>query len=255
VRRVKSFVLPTVVRPAAGILATGTLSADYFRSYGAEPGRIHRFANTPDVERLREETDLARPRRGEVLKGLGIPESVCALLFVGRLIGVKGVADLVNAAADLDPETARIIVVGDGPEDASLRELANRVAPGRIEFAGFKQGQDLTDLYAAADVFVLPSHHEPWGVVVGEAMACGLPVILSDRIGAGTDLLDEGVNGYGFPAGDVKALATALTRIVENSTRRVEMGAASNAIMDGWTYDTSVRGFERAVMQAVEKRA
>jgi glycosyltransferase involved in cell wall biosynthesis len=254
VRWIKGRVLPAVVRPAAGILATGTLSTEYFVSYGADPERVYRFANTPDVERLREENAKARPRRAATLARLGIPESACVLLFVGRLIEVKGVADLVRAAASLDPESARVLVVGDGPEDASLRALADRVAPGRVVFAGFREGQDLTDLYGAADVFVLPSHHEPWGVVVGEAMACGLPVVLSDRIGAGTDLLEEGRNGYGFPSGDVAALGDALGRMVADSERREAMGAASNAIMDDWTYDASVRGFERAVRQAAESR-
>jgi glycosyltransferase involved in cell wall biosynthesis len=115
---------------------------------------------------------------------------------------------------------------------------------------GSRQGRDLFDLYGAADAFVLASSHEPWGVVVGEAMAFGLPVVLSDRIGAAADLLREGENGYGFPVGDVPALAGGLARLVEDPARREGMGRRSDRIMDDWTYETSVQGFADAVREA-----
>ncbi len=250
VRRLKSFILPRLVRPAAGILATGTLSGEYFRSYGADPARIFRFANTPDVERLRAECASARPRRDAVRGSMGIPDGACMMLYVGRLIEVKGLADLVRAVGGLDESSVRVVVVGDGPEAARLEDLAKRVAPGRIVFAGFRQGAELTDMYAAADAFVLPSHHEPWGVVVGEAMACGLPVILSDRIGAGVDLLRDGENGRVFPAHDVGALREALRDVASNADRRAAMATRSAKIIEGWTYATSVNDFGRAVLTA-----
>jgi len=255
VKRVKGFVLPRIVRPAAGILATGTLSGEYFRSYGADPDRIYRFANTPDVDRIRAECAALESRRDEIRAALSLDRDSCAFLYVGRLIDVKGVADLVRAAARLDPAKARVVVVGDGPQADDLAALAEREAPGRVHFAGFRQGAELMEYYAAADAFVLPSYHEPWGVVVGEAMAAGLPVILSDRIGAATDLLRDGENGRSFPARDVSALENALLDVASSGERRAEMARRSDEIIDGWTYETSVRDFERAVRKASGRSA
>jgi glycosyltransferase involved in cell wall biosynthesis len=248
IRRLKEVLLPQAVRPAAGILATGTLSGEYFRSYGAR--HVYRFANTPDVDHLRREAAEARERRSATRAALGFGDDDCVFLHVGRLLRVKGVHDAIRAVGALEDPRARFLVVGDGPEDAALREQAEREAPGRVLFAGFRQGRDLFDLYGAADAFVLASSHEPWGVVVGEAMAFGLPVVLSDRIGAAADLLREGENGYGFPVGDVPALAGGLARLVEDPARREGMGRRSDRIMDDWTYETSVQGFADAVREA-----
>jgi glycosyltransferase involved in cell wall biosynthesis len=251
VKKLKDWLLPKIVRPAAGILATGTLSGDYFRSYGA--ARVYRFANTPDVEALRAEAAAARHRRDEVRAELGIPGDACAILHVGRLIAVKAVDDLIRATGRLG-SPVRLVVVGDGPEHEALVEVADREAAGRVIFAGFQQGRDLAEIFQAADVFALASHHEPWGVVVGEAMAHGLPVVLSDRVGAAADLLRDGENGRGFPCGDVDALTAALEAVATDPDRR-RLGEASDRIMDGWTYETSVKDFDRAVREAARRRA
>ena len=104
--------------------------------------------------------------------------------------------------------------------------------------------------HAAADLFVLPSRHEPWGVVVNEALAAGLPVVLSDRVGAAADLLVDGENGRLVPAGDAVALANALEDLCRDPQGRQAAGEASRRIVADWGYGPSVEGFERAVRRA-----
>src|SRR6185295_13276085 len=124
----------------------------------------------------------------------------------------KDPATLLEAQARLErgAEAPWLVLVGDGPESKSLRELASARNLRRVRFAGSREPSELPGIYAAADLFVLPSRHEPWGVVVNEAMAAGLPVVLSDRVGAAPDLLVDGANGRLFPAGDAGRLADAI---------------------------------------------
>src|SRR5207245_1340375 len=96
-------------------------------------------------------------------------------------------------------------VAGTGP----LADLVE-AAPG-VRLAGFLQRDELIELLALAELTVVPSRVEPWGVVVNEALACGCPVVVSEAVGAGRDLVEDGVDGRFFPAGDVRALADALT--------------------------------------------
>ena len=106
---------------------------------------------------------------------------------------------------DISSAAPWLVLVGDGPDATTLREFAAARSLCRVVFAGSRQPRDLPPIYAAADLFVLPSRHEPWGVVVNEAMAAGLPVVLTDRVGAAADLLVDGENGRLVPSGDSQA--------------------------------------------------
>jgi glycosyltransferase involved in cell wall biosynthesis len=110
------------------------------------------------------------------------------------------------------------------------------------------------DLYAAADVFALLSEREPWAVVVNEAAACGLPLVLSDRVGAAHDLLRDGENGCLVAAGDVHAAARALRGLAADPKLRRAQGARSRELAADWGYGPSVDGFLDAVREAVAPR-
>jgi glycosyltransferase involved in cell wall biosynthesis len=107
------------------------------------------------------------------------------------------------------------------------------------------------EAYAVADVFALLSEHEPWGVVVNEAAACGLPLVLSNRVGAAADLLVDGENGTLVAAGDVPAAAAAIRRLARDPELRAAQGARSREIVSGWGYGPSVESFVEAVRGAV----
>ena len=248
-RAVKRVLLRPLIGGARAWLATGTWSEEFLAAHGAVRDRTFRFANTPDVEAFATRVDAARDQRAATRATWGLPEDALVALFVGRLIGVKDVRTVLAAHATLRAEHPRLwlLVIGDGSEGPDLR--AEFEGEG-VVFTGALRPDALPAQFAAADLFVLPSVHEPWGVVVNEAMAAGLPVVLSDRVGAGGDLLQDGRNGRAVPCGDVPAWRTALQEYLREPERCRAHGAESRRIVAGWGYGPSVEGFEQAVRSA-----
>lgn len=239
VRAVKRAVLPTIVPQAAAWLVPGTLAREHIVAYGARPERTLVFPLTVDVAAFGERVDALRrelPARDEVV-----------VLHVGRLIPHKAVDVLIRAAA---AEDVRLNVVGDGPEQGALGKLASSLG-ARVTFAGQLEGRELAAAYAAADVFALASRRETWGVVVNEAAAAGLPLVLSDAVGAAGDLLRQGENGLLVPAGDADRLAEALTRLAADPELRRRMGSRSRELVAGWGYEPSVDAFVRLAQELV----
>jgi glycosyltransferase involved in cell wall biosynthesis len=174
----------------------------------------------------------------------GIVDDDLCLLFAGKFEQKKRPFDLLAAVTALPAETrARIVVlmVGAGPLEAGLRAQV-ATAGLRVTWAGFLNQTGIPAAYAAADVLVLPSDHgETWGLVVNEAMACGLPAIVSSEVGCADDLVRHGETGLVFPVGDVHALAAAIMAMVDEPERRRAMGAAARVVVhDEYTIERSV---------------
>lgn len=167
------------------------------------------------------------------------PPVECSLipyfLYVGRLALEKNLFALVNAFRTYRAKggTWSLVVVGDGPLGKQLEEYISRDPSGRnVLLAGFKTARELRPFYARAGCFVLPSVREPWGLVVNEAMASGLPVLVSARCGCSDDLVEDAVNGFAFDPADEGKLAFLLARMAGVSTEeRSRMGAASRSII------------------------
>ena len=239
VRAVKRAVLPRLVPQASAWLVPGSLARDHIVAYGARPERTLVFPLTIDVAGFAARVDALRTE---------LPESdELVVLHVGRLIDHKAVDVLVHAAFDAP---VRLHVVGDGPERAALEEIARRLGV-RATFAGELQGDELAAAYAAADVFALASRRETWGVVVNEAAAAGLPLVLSEAVGAAGDLLRDGENGFLVPAGDAARLAAVLKRLAADPDLRRRMGARSRELAAGWGYEPSVEAFVRLAEELV----
>ena len=249
-RAVKGAVVPRVVRGAAGVLVTGTLARRSMISRGAPPERVHVFANTVDVEEFGKRVDALAPRRAALRDALGAGPDDVLVLSVARLAPEKGLDVLVHAVAEADDGRLVLVVAGDGPERTALADLA-AVRGARLTLAGDLEWERVVEAYAAADVFALLSSREPWAVVVNEAAACGLPLVLSDRVGAAHDLLRDGENGFLVPAGDVDAAAAALRRLAADGGLRAACGARSRELARDWGYGPSLDGFLSAVREAV----
>ncbi len=121
-------------------------------------------------------------------------------------------------------------------------------------FGGFVNQSELPAIYAASDVFVLPSENEPWGLVVNEAMCAGIPVIVSGEAGCVADLVNDGVNGYHTKSGDVSSLVAALEMVVGDEQQRVRMGRASRSIIDNWGYAQCRQGIRAAIASVMTSR-
>jgi glycosyltransferase involved in cell wall biosynthesis len=147
---------------------------------------------------------------------------------VSRLSPEKGVDLLVRAMEGIDAE---LVVVGDGPDDTLVRSLA----PPNVSFAGRVPRDELRALYARADVFVMPSRSETWGMAMQEAAAVGLPLIATEAPGAAHDLIEEGVNGYRVPVDDVAALHEALVKAAADPAWRERARGRTLELARGYT--------------------
>ena len=242
-RFVKGAVVPRLVRGAAGLLVVGRAARESVLARGARPDRTRVFANTVDIERWVERANQLPVRKsdGDVV-----------VLSVGRLVPEKGLDVLLRAIAQTADERLRLVIAGAGPEAGRLAELAEGLGV-RLEIRGDLSEAALAAEYVAADVFALLSHHEPWGVVVNEAAASGLPLLLSDRVGAAYDLLREGENGFLVPAGNVAAAAAALGRLAADASLRRAAGVRSRELVRDWGYEPSVENFVAAVREATTR--
>lgn len=240
-RAIKGAVVPRLLRAAANVLVVGSAARESVAARGAASVRV--FANTVDVAAWTTRAKaLARHRDDDDI----------IVLSVARLVPEKGIDDLVRALAEAGDSRLRLVVAGDGPQRQALVELAAGLGV-RLTVLGHVAEAELAQLYVDADVFALLSRHEPWGVAVNEAAASGLPLLLSDHVGAAADLLADGRNGLLVPAGDVQEAAAALNRLAADPALLRELGARSRELVRDWGYEPSVDNFVAAVREAASR--
>ena len=191
-------------------LSVGRRSDEYLLRHGVHPRRIVRAPHCVDVDRFRGAAREARGDRLALRRGFSIPEDAFVVLFAGKLEDIKRPLDAVRAVARLG-SGAVLAIAGTGPRLDDVRAEARRLGTAVVPL-GFRNQSEMPRVYAAADCLVLPSQSETWGLVVNEALACGVPCVVSDTVGCAPDLIDD-ATGAVFRRGDVPALAAALARI------------------------------------------
>jgi glycosyltransferase involved in cell wall biosynthesis len=250
-RAVKSAIVPPLVRNAAALLVVGTLARESMVARGASPDRVRVFANTIDVREWGERVSRLAKRRNEIREKLNAGTEDVVVLSAGRLAREKGMETLLRAVAEARDSELLLAIAGHGPERGTLQRLAAELGV-RLELLGELASDELLEAYVAADVFALLSERESWGVVVNEAAATGLPLVLSSQVGAAQDLLQG--NGALVPPGDVGAAAAALRRLAADEDLRARQGERSRELMREWTYGPSVENFVAAVREAKTSR-
>ncbi|MGC1272189.1 MAG: glycosyltransferase family 4 protein [Planctomycetaceae bacterium] len=201
----------------AGFLSVGTRSREYLRRHGVPATRIFASPHCIDNDFFasaatpHQSSESRRAIRAE----WGLPEDAFVALFVGKVEEQKRLFDLIDAASRLGDKLA-LLVVGTGPLLDECRNEAERRGV-TVVWTGFLNQSEIGRAYAAADCLVLPSQRETWGLVVNEALATGLPCVVSDAVGCAPDLISPGETGETFPVGDVDALAAALDRVRERT--------------------------------------
>jgi glycosyltransferase involved in cell wall biosynthesis len=138
-------------------------------------------------------------------------------------------------------------MVGDGPLRSSCEAFV-RQSKSPISFAGFLNQSQISRAYLAADALVLPSDGETWGLVVNEAMACGLPCFVSDRVGCGPDLIVQDITGAVFPMGQTNKLAELITKYAAEPSRLSAMGQRAKEKVQGSSVDTAVDSLVQAIL-------
>jgi len=167
-------------------------------------------------------------------------------IYVGRLSPEKNIKMLINTFCEVKKnENSKdwgLIIVGDGPQKEELLKLVNNLElENDVFFIGAKSWKEVVDFYTISDVFILPSISEPWGLVVNEAMICGLPVIVSKRCGSYWDLVKEGINGFGFDPFNQKELEGIMLKFINNEVDMKKMGEESRNIIKDYTPENAAK--------------
>ena len=245
----KKKVLPFLYNRVADlVLVPSTASKRFICSLGVKEERVALTPYVVDNDYIAAAAAKAAPT--QTREGLQIPDGAAVVLFVAKFLPRKRPQDAIEAFARANVEASYLVMVGDGPLGDSLKEQAARLGIAeRVRFPGLVKYSRLAEFYAASDVLLFTSEHEPYGLPVNEAMICGIPAIVSDRVGAGYDLVENGKTGFMYPCGDVGALEAILRRVLPDRALLKEMGEQARERMKTW----SPRVNAEATILAVEK--
>ncbi|MCP9927898.1 glycosyltransferase [Cyanobium sp. CH-040] len=241
-----------LVGRAQAWLAIGVANARFYRAHGAVEDQIWPSPYFVDNAFFAGHAKQLGPHRESQRRAWGIPEGAFCFLFVGKLQAKKRPMDLLLALQHLieqeQPPAVHALIVGSGKLEPMCRAAVSQHRLP-VSFAGFLNQGELPSAYGAADALVLPSDSgETWGLVVNEAMACGLPAIVSDQVGCAEDLVRNGRTGLVYPCGDVEALAEAMRSLSLSRDRASGMGAeARRRVMERYSVDQSAEGVEAAL--------
>jgi glycosyltransferase involved in cell wall biosynthesis len=231
-------------------LPVGKWSSEYFLHYGAAPERVFIVPHVVDTDYFESESKRLTPQRAALRAQWGLHDSTVLFLFAGKFTDKKRPLDFVNAIAEARSRGAEVegMMVGDGPLRKRCEDIARR-SNIPITFAGFLNQSQIAQAYVAADSLILPSNGgETWGLVVNEAMACGVPCFVSDQVGCGPDMIIPNETGAVFPIGNIEALSVLLAEFAADRTRIGRM--AERAREQAGKYSVSV-AVDRT-LQAVE---
>jgi glycosyltransferase involved in cell wall biosynthesis len=235
-----------LLREAFACVGNSEPAAQRFIELGADPDRVFRAPHSTNIAPFH-----AVARRRAAAARSNEPPTV---LHVGRLIPRKGVDRLLRAVGAVASDTPlRLVIVGSGPEEARLRELAAALGIERaVEFRGFVDQPGLPAVYAAADIFAMPTLDDPFGIVLLEAAAAGLPLVASPFAGASADLVEDGRSGFLANPDDTAAWSDALRRLARDPDLRMRLGARAHEVTLTRTPEHAANGYVEAVQAVLE---
>jgi glycosyltransferase involved in cell wall biosynthesis len=228
VRIAKRMVLGRWIPRFAAYLTVGVLNEQFYEYYGADRSRFFPVRHFVDNEAFARGAMEARGSLSAHRARWKIPEDALVALFAGKFIDVKRPMDVIRAVEKRARagDHIHLMMVGEGPLRAGCERYATQNGVP-VSFTGFLNQREMPAAYACAHVLVLSSTSETWGLVVNEAMACGLPAIVTNKVGCGPDLVKEEDTGSIYPVGDIDALASELASYAadRDMTRRRGMHA------------------------------
>ena len=240
-----------------GALFVGEANRALFIENGVPPERLFPVPHFIDNQRFLVAATEIQGQRLALRRDWGIPADATCFLFAGKLIPKKHPLDLLWACKLAKGRGAllHLLIAGSGELMEAARALAEREGLP-VTFAGFLNQTQVMRAYVAADCLVLPSDSgETWGLVVNEAMACGVPAIVSDQVGCGPDLILEGETGAIFPMGDVQALADRLVELAADPAALRSMGErAQRRVLADYSVERAVEGTLAAIGSVAAKR-
>ena len=242
-------------------LAIGSANREFYLHHGVSPDRIHAMPYAVDNERFRAQCAEAARGREAFRRELNLDPARPTLLFVGKLAPWKGAQDLLAAVERLyarpgDAAPPNLVVVGDGELSVELRDRGRRAGLAGLRFLGFRNQTELPRCYDLGDLLCVPSHSEPWGLVVNEGMCAARPVLASRAVGAARDLVREGETGALHQPGDVDSLEHALRTLCGRADARDHLhvlGSQAAERVATWDFEANVRGLFEALQSIREE--
>lgn len=249
-RAAKQVLLRSLFARVDHFLAIGTLSREYFEAHGAPSDRISVAPYTVDNAYFEAKSAEARAAPAAVRRKHGLPVEGPIFLYCSKIVPHKRPLDVLHAFATARRRVpATLVYVGDGVQMSELlREIERLGLQNDVHVLGFRNQSDLPEIYGACDVFIQASEREPWGMVVNEAMACGMAVCASDMVGSARDIVVD--NGALFPTGDVARLAELLEGWARRPDEVERMKRASEKRIRGWSPEQTADGILEGIRAA-----
>jgi len=234
----------------------GKRNAEYWDEYFGHQMPKYPMLYVVDNDYFSSRAAEAATQREAFRRELGLQAGRPVFLFASKLQARKRCIDLLDAFIRLSPAAgaeprAYLLIVGEGEERGALEQRIRESQLSSIRMLGFKNQSELPRLFDLSDVFVLPSIHEPWGLIVNEVMNAGCAVVVSDDVGCHPDLVEDGVNGFIFPRENVVALSAILRRFLEDQSLAQKMGEHSRRIISRYCVDECVKGLRQALASCV----
>jgi glycosyltransferase involved in cell wall biosynthesis len=246
--RMQRLARKVLVREPTVCVGNSEPAVERFLELGVDADRVFRAPHTTKIGPFHA---VARERGGLQPRSRPI-----TILHVGRLIPRKGIDRLLRAVAEARSRVElRLVLVGSGSEEPALRRLTADLGLGNhVEFRGFMDQPHLPGVYAEADVFAFPTLDDPFGIVVLEAAAAGLPVVASPFGGATLDLVEDGRNGFVIDPNDIDGWARAFIRKGEDPSLRQRLGARAHEVTLARTPARAADGYLGAVHSALRRK-
>lgn len=252
----KKLLQRTLVHQYSSFLSIGQANQSFYHQYGIASDRIFSTPYCIDNERFLEAVDRVRPSRADLLEKFGLDKESSTFLYCGKFEPKKRPMDLLLALRSLTASSdlpVQMLMVGDGV----LREKCEMMATQEglpVTFSGFLNQKEIIEAYIVSDCLILASDYgETWGLVVNEAMACGLPAIVSDQSGCHLDLIRKGETGYVYPTGDIQKLTDCMQRFASTASSDIrKMGVnARQKVLTHYNYEQVVTGVKKALHHSV----
>jgi glycosyltransferase involved in cell wall biosynthesis len=251
-RIVKNIFLRNFLR-GTGALYVGEESKRYWTFYGIPTGRQFFSPHCVDNDYWSSKFRELAPQRAEIRKKLGILDDAPVILFCAKFIPKKQPLMMLEAFAQVREQLpCWLLMAGDGPLHEDVKKKISEAGIKNVILTGFLNQDELPLAYTAADIFTLPSaFNETWGLVVNEAMNFALPIVVSDRVGCGGDLLRKGWNGFSFSYRSGNELAARLKELVSSRELRAEFGRNSAELIKKYTVKNCANGIVQAGCSSV----
>ena len=226
------------IKGACGYFSTAKIHDEYYLTYGADKNKLHRYPFTSLFEKDILPKLPTKEEKKYLREELGI-KSKKVLLAIGQFIPRKGFDVLLRTMKNLSKDIGVYFVGGEAT--AEYINLKQEFELKNVNFVGFKNKEELKKYYMVADLFVLPTREDIWGLVINEAMANGLPIISTDRCVAALELVKDGENGYVVPVNDVDALTIAIKKVLEDDEVCLKMGNESLKKIREYTFENMAK--------------